>query len=467
MHDINSGVMVNMPDDPARIVRFWHAVEMFSPQQLPKTDAKDNVADFRPGDPMPWEPAGKLDPPRSGKVWRHEVFGGVYDLSKIRDVLVEKYGQDDPEAPTRGQSALFACTVDADGYLLEDSAVLSACAWAIGRILRDQTILTGFREEVLDYAEGLQKLTGVTKILADSILSAVPDMVSGGVTVAVSTALGAIGGPLAAAGGAMAGSLAGKLAKSAVGTKGEEQAKTEAGGESRPRVRLDQAPLTGSDLYRFTAELADRLGVTTELRPRNIRVNSYQISVSRADEPPERQTFLNSYIADDLSLISTALDRRDAGTALCQYLTASPGITRTDVQKEPLCVRSGCAPDRIRPGRWVTGTDRPLAFSQPERDQRPGPYPWHQHDRGQVGRDDDGAAERQERDAGDQRRVAERLLQVVGQEQEGPEQPGRDEQHRQVGAAPVAVEHHGGRQPRVGRPALPGREGRQQCHADG
>jgi hypothetical protein len=189
-------------------------------------------------------------------------------------------------------------------------------------------------------------------------------MVSGGVTFAVSTALGAIGGPFAAAGGAMAGSLARRLAKSAVGTKGEEQAKTEAGGESRPRVRLDQAPLTGSDLYRFTAELADRLGVTKELHPRNIRVNSYQISVSRADEPTERQTFLNSYIVDDLLLISTALDRRDAGTALSQYLTASPRITRTDVQKVPLCVRSGCAPDRIPSGRWVTGTDRPLAFSQ-------------------------------------------------------------------------------------------------------
>jgi hypothetical protein len=124
---------------------------------------------------------------RPAEVRRHEVFGGVDDLSKIRAVLVQKYGQDDPEAPTRGQSALFACTVDADGYLLEDSAVLSACAWTIGRILRDQTILTGFSEEVLDYAEGLQKLTGVTKILADSFLSAVPDMVSGGVTVAVST----------------------------------------------------------------------------------------------------------------------------------------------------------------------------------------------------------------------------------------------------------------------------------------
>jgi len=351
-----------MPDDRAQIVRFWHAVEMFSPQQLPKVDAKKHVVDFRPGDPMPWEPDGKLPPATSGKVWRHEVFGGVYDLSKIRDVLVNKYGQDDPEAPTRGQSALFACTVDADGYFVQESAVLSACAWAIGQIIQGKPILTGFREDALNYAEDLRKLTGVTRILADSIRNAVPDAVSGGVTAAVTMALGAVGGPLAAAGGAMAGSVAGKLAKSAVGAKGDEQTKTETDGESRPR--LDQAPLTGSDLHRFKAELAGRLGVTNELHPQNIRVSSYEISVSRADEPPGQQTFLNSYVADDLALISAALDRRNAGNALSQYLATSPGTTRTDVQKEPLRVRAGCAPDRIPSGRWVTDTNRPLAFSQ-------------------------------------------------------------------------------------------------------
>jgi hypothetical protein len=156
---------------------------------------------------------------RSGTVWRHKVFGGVHDLSKIRDALVKKYGQDDPEAPTPGHSALFACPVDAD-------------------------------------------------ILADSIRNAVPDAVSGGVTVAVTAELGPVGGPLASADGAMAGSLAGKPTKSAVGTKGDEQRKTGAGGESRPRARLDQAPLTGSDLHRFTVELAGRLGVTKELHRR-------------------------------------------------------------------------------------------------------------------------------------------------------------------------------------------------------
>jgi len=357
--------MVNMPDDPAKIVRFWHAVEMFSPQQLRKTDARNNVADLRPGDPMPWEPGGKLPRAKPGKIWRHEVFGGVYDLSKIRDVLVREYGQDDPEeAPARGQSALFACTVDADGYLVEESAVLSACAWAIGQILHGKPILTGFREDALDYAEGLQKLTGVTKILADSFRDAVPDAVSSGVTVAVTAALGPVGGPLAAAGGAMAGSLAGKLAKSAVGAKDSEQTKTEPDREPRSRARLGQAPLTGSDLYRFTAELAGRLGVTKDLHPQNIRVSSYEISASRVGEPPEQQTFLNSYIAGDLALMSVALKRGNVGAALSQYLATRPGSTRTDVQKEPLCVRAGCAPDRIPSGRWVTDTTRPLALSQ-------------------------------------------------------------------------------------------------------
>jgi len=46
MHNIDSGVTVNMPDDRAKIVRFWHAVEMFSPQQLPRIDARNHVADF-------------------------------------------------------------------------------------------------------------------------------------------------------------------------------------------------------------------------------------------------------------------------------------------------------------------------------------------------------------------------------------------------------------------------------------
>jgi AAA domain len=349
-----------MSDNPAQIVRFWHAVEMFSPQALPRAEARNHVIDFRPGDPLPWEPAGKLGNAKQGNVWRHEVFAGVYDLSKVRDVLVRKYGEDDPEAASvRGQSALFACTVDADGYLRQESGVVSACAWAIGQVERGKPTLTGFRGDAEDFTEELRKRTGVGKLLADSIRNAAPDAVASGVTAAVTVAL-APGGPLAAAAGAMAGNLAGKLTKSAIGTK--DDASVTASGDRR--IHLDQAPLTGTDLFRFTADLARRLGVTTALDPRNIRVNSYQISQARADEQPEQPTFLNSYIVDDLALVSTALDHHDAGTALAQYLTANPSVTRTDVQLNPLDVRDRCSPDRVPLGRWVTSTERPLAFSQ-------------------------------------------------------------------------------------------------------
>jgi hypothetical protein len=350
-----------MSDNPAQIVQFWHAVEMFSPQALPPADPKNHVIDFRPGNPMPWEPATKTATKGSqGKVWRHEVFAGVYDLSKVRDVLIEKYSADDPEAaPVSGQSALFACTVDQDGYLVPESGVVSACAWAIGQVERGKPTLTGFRNDAENFTEDLRKRTGVVKLLADSIRNAAPDAVAGAVTAAVTGAL-AVAGPLAAAAGAMAGSVAGKLTKSAVGTKDA----TEDEPASTQTTHLDQAPLTGADLFSFTTDLARRLGVTRALDPRNIRVNSYQINQARADEPPEQPTFLNSYVADDLALVSAALARKDAGTALAMYLTANPGVPRTDVQLHPLVVRDLCSPDHLPLGRWVTSTERPLAFSQ-------------------------------------------------------------------------------------------------------
>jgi hypothetical protein len=50
-----------MADNPAQIVRFWHAIEMFSPQVLPGVDARNHVIDFRPGDPMPWGADGEAE----------------------------------------------------------------------------------------------------------------------------------------------------------------------------------------------------------------------------------------------------------------------------------------------------------------------------------------------------------------------------------------------------------------------
>jgi hypothetical protein len=357
-------VVVYLPDHPAQIVRFWQAVEIFSPQHLPKPDARRHVCDIRPGEPMPWEPDSRLGAARQGYVWRHEIFGGVYELSRVRDVLVELYGQDDPEARISGESALFSCTVDTDGCLTEQSTVLSACAWAVGQVRRGRSPLTGFHEDALRYADHLERAEDEKdgfRLLAESIRTAVPDAVAGGVTAAVTGALATIGGPLAAAGGAMAGSLAGSITKSAMAGE-EAERRTTAGAPAR----LDRAALSAADLQRFSVELAARLDVADALRPANVRVRSYEIRIDRAEDEAE-QSFLNSFFADDLARVAAALNEDSGGMALSQYLTSTrriSGASRIDVQKEPLTVLAGCAPDRIPPGRWVTDADRPLAFSQ-------------------------------------------------------------------------------------------------------
>jgi hypothetical protein len=350
-------------DDPAQTVRFWEAVEIFSPQQLPKPSAGDDVIDIRAGEPMPWEPAFGLRKPDRGKVWRHEIFCGVYKLRRVRDVLVQRFGDDNPEAPIRGESALFACTVDANGFLVQRSAILSACAWATGQVLHGKSTFGGFRQDALAYADHIEKLAGspvkaALEVLSAAIRDAVPDAVRSGVATVVTGALGPLGAPLAAAGGALAGGTAGRIANSVADPRDQDAAE--------PPARLDVAALCGEDLQRFTAELASHLGVADALQPRNLRVRSYQISVTRADEETG-QPFLNSFFTDELAHVATALRDRDVGPALAQFLTPARRVAtaeRVDVQQSPQSVLSGCAPERLPDGRWVTDADRSLAFSQ-------------------------------------------------------------------------------------------------------
>jgi hypothetical protein len=270
---------------------------MFSPQALPKPDPRNHIVDVYPGEPMPWEQPVK---PAPGKIWRHEVFGGVYELSRVRDVLVTHFGQDDPEAAVRGQSALFGCTIDADGFLVEESAVLSACAWAIGQVSRGQPIL------------------------AASIRDAVPDAVADG----IKTALAALGSSFA------------------------------------PKARPDSKAVTSAALHQFVKDVTRRLGVADPLQPQHIRVKSYQVSEARADEPADQASFLNSFIAEDLARVAAELSQGNAGSALMAYLSDQQHPHRIDVREHPLTVRAGCSPEHLPPGRWVTETSRPLAFSQ-------------------------------------------------------------------------------------------------------
>jgi AAA domain len=365
--------VASVSDDLTRIVQFWQAVEIFSPQKLPERDPKKHTIDVRPGESMPWALGSSRSnsAPEPGYVWRYEVFGGVYPLSRVRDALVAVYGQDAPEsAPVKGDSALFACTVDENGFLVEGSTVVSACAWGVGRANQGKSVLTGFQDDIQRYADGLGRLADAKagfRLLAKAIRDAVPDAAASGVGAAVTGTLAPLGGPLAAAAGAAAGSMTKTIVTSSTGQAdqktGDHTNDAETNQES-PGARLDVAALTGADLQQFSVGLAARLGVSGVLRPLGVRVHSYQIKADRDDEAA--QPFLNSFLADDLELVAAALRTGDVGDALASYLTGTDRINaaRTDMRKHPRWVLDRCKPGLFPPGRWVTGTDRPLAFSQ-------------------------------------------------------------------------------------------------------
>jgi hypothetical protein len=46
--------VVLVADDPVRIAQFWQAVEIFSPQSLPRLDQRNHTVDYRDGDYSTW-----------------------------------------------------------------------------------------------------------------------------------------------------------------------------------------------------------------------------------------------------------------------------------------------------------------------------------------------------------------------------------------------------------------------------
>jgi hypothetical protein len=333
-----------------RVTEFWRAVEIFSPQPLPRPDARFGVTDAGPGEPMPWEPDSRhCAPPKPGKAWRHEVFGGIHELRSVRDTLTGLYDPDDDggqREPAGGQSALFAVTVDGEGVLVAGTAVLSSCAWAVGRALaaRGDLSLAGFSQDARQFGGDLGRLAGADDDAAGVLLAPVSGTARGEEP----------GGEPGVTLGGAAGDAHGRP------TAGRPEALP---GEP---ADLKLRPLRGEDLRRFAARLADRLGVTEALRPHGLRVRAYLVDAERADEQTV-PSFLNSFYADDLARVAAALADGDAGAGLTAYLTGSALIDagrRVDVRGRPDAVWRGCVPGRIPQGRWPADFGRSLALSQ-------------------------------------------------------------------------------------------------------
>jgi hypothetical protein len=124
------------------------------------------VLDLAAGERAPWEEGHPLTrtPPADGKTWQFTVYGGRFDIGRVRTELVRVFGQDSKPEDARkaGDTALFALTLNAEGKLVADTAVLSSCAWSVSRLRspgpNHPNWLDGFDKDQRAFAQALNKL---------------------------------------------------------------------------------------------------------------------------------------------------------------------------------------------------------------------------------------------------------------------------------------------------------------------
>ena len=342
----------------ADILAYWHAVELFDPHDIPRPRRRENLT-RRPGTrcvqtislvageplpPLPWQPGHArygepLENSWYGSAWRHMVYGGVFSFREVRAALAKVLGytEDEDYAGTQdGDGALFAFTVDADGVLIDDTAVFSSCAWATGRLYRPGPGATG-------WLDGFDKVAGeceqaLYRLLARpvSYLPSQPDGASGESRdwqVIVTDILGAAAAGAVAAligvvapvvGGVIsAGALAGAAGSiiNRVTQRAEKSEQPNRPGTNAPRpatpdpvpppeptARGHGRPVQLPDLVAFAAHVADILALPSGVaNAMELRVVSTPARRKKDGTLPDPEAvFLSSPVVPDLEQIKKA-----------------------------------------------------------------------------------------------------------------------------------------------------------------
>ncbi|WP_423394248.1 AAA domain-containing protein [Burkholderia sp. LMG 21824] len=302
----------------AQILRYWRAAEIFNPQSVPDIDLKPGKRTkqtdrLTPDDLLaPWQP-GFTRLPAAGKdcVWRHDVYGGVYLVRRVREFLESIFGQDPQSFDSRldSLSACFLIRVDHDGRPLFDTFVLSACVWAWGRTVApgpdSPAWLDGFEPFAADFLIKLRQIF------------AVPDDDDEGKAL-----------------------LANELD---VGRK-----------------------LTLADIDAITALLFEEIGLVEEVPDERARIRSRQVEAGK-EYKIDRADFLNSFFVDDLTRVADAFEQNNTGAALSAYLRPDSEIdnaARIDTRQSVDTMYQTLAPERYPSGRWPASGHHPLVFSQ-------------------------------------------------------------------------------------------------------
>ena len=301
--------------DRARVIEFWRAVELFSPQKVDRPSRERRMYRVRAGELLPWEPGHELEREKldEHRVWRHVVYVGVYSLESMFTLLERVLPPDEESFEERplGDSAMAAFIVSQDGRPLVGSQVLSTTAWATGQTLDpgpdDPAWLSGFQAAQDRFAEAFDRITA--------------------------TLVGSDRNPEI------------------------EDANENVGG----RRMADRETLAECG-----AEAARIVGLESELRDVEIRVQSERVMKRDTDRLVEHD-FLNSFIAEDLQTVAWHVGRGELGPALREYMRADEELTgreQLDVLRRPEVAAPFTRPEAVPLGRWPSRPEQPLALGQ-------------------------------------------------------------------------------------------------------
>ncbi|MFZ0588920.1 MAG: AAA domain-containing protein [Bryobacteraceae bacterium] len=298
----------------ASILRYWRAIEMFAPQRIPSLDltsrmepvvqASDSVA-------VPWSGTSRLAPPISGKVWRFQVYCGIYKIRNVTGFLERKFGQGFVAIETResGHSCLFTFTATGEGRPLLDTFTISTAPWAVSRTLKpgpkDAKWLDGFERFAAAETESLV-----------SQMAASPD---------------------------------------------DEDARLALSKGMRLGRRLRYG-----DLVSATRRFMLALEVERILGPTDIRIAARQVS-EKFQYKVEDQDFLNSFYLKDLAKVASSVENGECGAALAGFLAADEEIAdkaRIDVRKDLGASWDMISPALFPEGRWPSASDQKLYSGQ-------------------------------------------------------------------------------------------------------
>ncbi len=298
----------------ARILQFWEAVELFSPQKIPRLNPNHwKYPVFRAiGEtPLPWHSSHWFRAAEAGRKWRFTAYCGIYKQGRVSAFLERKFGRDAASFDRRpdSESCLFALQITEDGRPLLDTFVLASCSWAVGRLR--------------NCASGVDWMKGFEGYAQEEGLR-----------------------------------LAERFAVREDDEVGREL-------NRKPGTHVGR-PIQPNDLEIEIERVADSLGIAAVLLPQDLRLAARQIDEKYQFEP-DTDDFLNSFFLRDLERLADEAAQANNSAALSCFLSpeqAVPTETRCDVRTSVESLWQNTAPKLVPVGRWPAPSSESLYFSQ-------------------------------------------------------------------------------------------------------